>query len=113
MVGTAARMRVSSVILPSASRGTLKSTRTSARFPAQSMSRIVFLFILPTSYVSPRVSISAHGRATPHGRMLWQLYGAAACGAAPILAQGGRPVNRSCPALVRSRGVGFAHRPCA
>src|SRR5260370_37527829 len=45
MVGRAALMRVSSVICWFESRGTLKSTRTKTRFPARSMSRIVFLSI--------------------------------------------------------------------
>ena len=40
IVGIAARMRESSVTLPSAS-GTLKSTRTNTRLPATSASRIV------------------------------------------------------------------------
>src|SRR5437870_2621025 len=42
MVGTEARMRESSVTLPSSS-GTLKSTRTKTRLPATSTSRIVSL----------------------------------------------------------------------
>src|SRR3990170_849851 len=48
IVGMAARIRESSVILPS-SRGTLKSTRTKTRFPATSTSRIVSLsiYVLP------------------------------------------------------------------
>src|SRR5260370_17252611 len=45
MVGRAARMRVSSVMCRSESNGTLKSTRTNTRFPARSISRIVFLFM--------------------------------------------------------------------
>ena len=44
MVGIAARMRESSVTLPSSS-GTLKSTRTNTRFPATSASRTVSLSI--------------------------------------------------------------------
>src|SRR5207248_2103590 len=44
IVGSAARMRVSSRILPFSS-GTLKSTRTSTRLPSTSMSRTVFFFI--------------------------------------------------------------------
>src|SRR5258708_13978590 len=43
IVGKAAVMRVSSVILPSSS-GTLKSTRTRTRLPFKSTSRMVFLF---------------------------------------------------------------------
>jgi hypothetical protein len=42
MVGMAARIRESSVTLPS-SRGTLKSTRTKTRLPETSTSRIVIL----------------------------------------------------------------------
>src|SRR5258708_18101772 len=38
-------MRVSSVMCCSESNGTLKSTRTNTRFPARSISRIVFLFM--------------------------------------------------------------------
>src|SRR5665811_1579639 len=45
IVGRAATIRLSSVILPSA-RGTLKSTRTNTRLPAASRSRMVSLFIL-------------------------------------------------------------------
>src|SRR3990172_1847668 len=48
MVGRAARIRESSVTLPSA-RGTLKSTRTKTRFPATSASRIVSLSIVVLS----------------------------------------------------------------
>src|SRR5438128_12570086 len=64
MVGREARMRVSSVTCPSASNGTLKSTRMSTRFPATSISRTVFLFIhviLTTCYiqVSQEVSLQA------------------------------------------------------
>ena len=44
MVGIAARIRESSVTLPSAS-GTLKSTRTKTRLPATSASRMVSLSI--------------------------------------------------------------------
>ncbi len=44
MVGMAARIRESSVTLPSAS-GTLKSTRTKTRLPATSTSRMVSLSI--------------------------------------------------------------------
>src|SRR6266566_8081347 len=46
IVGMAALIRVSSVMCSSASRGTLKSTRTSTRLPATWMSRMVFLFII-------------------------------------------------------------------
>src|SRR5258708_20638441 len=38
-------MRVSSVMCCSESNGTLKSARTNTRFPARSISRIVFLFM--------------------------------------------------------------------
>src|SRR5437867_363301 len=48
IVGSAARMRESSVTLPSAS-GTLKSTRTKTRFPAASKSRMVSLSIVSRS----------------------------------------------------------------
>jgi len=44
IVGSAAAMRVSSATAPSLI-GTLKSTRTSARFPLTSISRTVFLFM--------------------------------------------------------------------
>src|SRR5690242_11345655 len=46
MVGSAARMRVSSVIAPPSSSGTLKSTRTSTCLPRTSISRTVALFML-------------------------------------------------------------------
>src|SRR5579884_403302 len=42
-------MRVSSVMCPASSWGTLKSTRTSARLPRTSMSSTVFLFMAPAS----------------------------------------------------------------
>src|SRR5579884_2281312 len=50
IVGRAALMRVSSVMFRSASRGTLKSTRTRTLLPATSISRIVFLFMSFLSY---------------------------------------------------------------
>src|SRR6185437_17102285 len=46
MVGSAARMRVSSVIVPPSSSGTLKSSRTSTRLPRTSTSRTVALSML-------------------------------------------------------------------
>src|SRR4030095_14785454 len=49
MVGSAARIRLSSVTLPSCI-GTLKSTRMKTRFPLRSMSFTVFLFM-----IAPRV----------------------------------------------------------
>src|SRR5664279_5050198 len=48
IVGNAATIRLSSVILPSSS-GTLKSTRTKTRLPAASRSRIVSLFIVTSA----------------------------------------------------------------
>src|SRR5437764_7977718 len=67
MVGSDARMRLSSVICRSASTGALKSTRTSTRFPAASISRTVFLFIqfVPTTcyiQVLQEVSLKAFFR---------------------------------------------------
>ena len=48
MVGSTFLMRVSSLMVPvSISKGTLKSTRTSTRFPLTSISLKVFLFIFP------------------------------------------------------------------
>ena len=46
IVGSAARMRVSSVTTPSFT-GTLKSTRTSARLPAPSSSSMVLMLLIP------------------------------------------------------------------
>src|ERR1700690_2058930 len=54
IVGSAATIRLSSVILPSSS-GTLKSTRTKTRLPAASRSRIVSLFIDTSSLAWPDV----------------------------------------------------------
>src|SRR5512142_1280966 len=50
IVGRAARMRVSSLTLPSLI-GTLKSTRTRTRFPFTSISRTVFLLNILSSQV--------------------------------------------------------------
>ena len=52
IVGRAARIRESSVTLPSAS-GTLKSTRTKTRFPAASRSRMVSLSMLGGGQARP------------------------------------------------------------
>src|SRR4051812_40861887 len=58
IVGSAARMRVSSPTSPSLI-GTLKSTRTSARFPRRSSARrslMVFLFIASSGKASAHVA---------------------------------------------------------
>src|SRR6266699_6997244 len=66
MVGSAALIRVSSVICWSASNGTLKSTRASTRFPATSISRIVFLFISLQAFLCNEVSeVSDAARVAP------------------------------------------------
>ena len=67
-VGIAARMRVSSVMWPCSSRGTLKSTRTSARFPrscSAERSRTVS-FAIAYSRAPTYCSRSTHRDAYPH-----------------------------------------------
>ena len=61
IVGRAARIRESSVTLPS-SRGTLKSTRTKTRLPATSTSRIVSLSMSVLSVSLGGAAIGEVGR---------------------------------------------------
>src|SRR5262249_4195943 len=64
IVGIAATIRVSSVIFPVSSCGTLKSTRASTRFPFTSTSSIVFLFITGVLHnIQPRKCTETHGKA--------------------------------------------------
>src|SRR5664280_1718531 len=65
IVGRAATIRLSSVILPSA-RGTLKSTRTKTRLPAASRSRMVSLFILTSGLAEAGL-----GPMASHGQRPW------------------------------------------
>src|SRR5262245_28949777 len=72
MVGMAARMRRSLEIAPSASSGTLKSTRIRTRWPARSFRSARVFFVAmprPHSKVSPR-SVPATGAAGRSARRL-------------------------------------------
>ena len=67
IVGSAARIRVSSVTVPLSSSGTLKSTRTSARFPRTSASvrsRMVRLEIMASELLADG-SVADRRRAAP------------------------------------------------
>jgi predicted ATPase len=59
MVGNAARILVSSVMLPWSSRGTLKSARTSTRLPAKSAADRLATVFFDTG--TPQMSVFTYG----------------------------------------------------
>src|SRR6185503_8852217 len=114
MVGMEARMRESSVTLPSSS-GTLKSTRTKTRFPATSASRTVSLSMGCSwlSVGSPRSGGGAGGGGAGELRRDHRDEVGAAAAVAPLVVVPGddlhhRPAEDHGARRVDDRGAGIA-----